>query len=108
MSWATITMRQMRRVNEYVPSAAGNFIQIFVFFSVMVISGNNLWLHTTFDLYDWFVVMCCGVFTILAQTFRFQALRNHTASALQPYSFFTPLQQFVTDTVVFNLTFTGK
>lgn len=91
MSWATITMRQMRRVNEWVPSAAANSLQIFVFFGFMVMQGNNLWLHTTFSLFDWFVVMCCGVCTILAQTFRFQALRNHTASALQPYSFFSPL-----------------
>jgi len=37
MSWATITMRQMKRVNEWVPSAAANFIQIFVFFGCMVL-----------------------------------------------------------------------
>ena len=37
MSWATITMRQMRSVNEWVPSAAANLIQIFVFFGWMVL-----------------------------------------------------------------------
>ena len=108
MSWATITMRQMRKVNEWVPSAAANFTQIPLFFLFMIVCGNDLWLFTSFGLLDYFVVLCSGIFTILSQTFLFQALRNHSASALQPYSFLRPLQQFVVDTMFFHLTFSGK
>ena len=108
MSWATITIRKMRDVNEWVPCAAAKFTQIPLFFLFMVVCDNDLWLWTRFGLFDYFIIFSSGLFSILSQTFLFKALRNHSASALQPYSFLRPLQQFLTDIMFFNLTYSGK
>ena len=41
-----------------------------------------------------------------SQTFRYKALQNEKASALQPYNFLNPVWQLVADIIIFKADFT--
>ena len=51
-------------------------------------------------------LLALGLCTMLAQTVRFKATKLSEASKLQPYAFTRPMQQYITDSYLFNNDFT--
>lgn len=100
-----LAMRAMRGMNDNVVSAYMALSLFVVFLPICLIRGDNLGLWIEFSFIDWLCLIGLSGGVIVSQTLRFMALQNHTVSALQPYTFLQPLQQFLTDIILFDLSF---
>jgi drug/metabolite transporter (DMT)-like permease len=87
ISAGNLAMRAMRKLHDNVVSAYMALSLFVVFFPICLLSGDHLGLFMDFSLIDWCCLIGISAGTILAQTFRFMALQNHTVSGLQPYTF---------------------
>ena len=82
-----------------------NFTQIIIFPIAVYSMGSDLSIIYLFTAADYFCLIGVGGLTIINQVMRFRALKNSEASRLQPYAFTRPLQQYLTDILVFSTVF---
>ncbi len=76
-----------------------------VFLPVVYISGNDLAILKTFSITDLLFLFGVGGLTLVNQVMRFRALKYSEASRMQPYAFLRPLQQYLTDILIFHTVF---
>ena len=100
-------MRAMRKLHDNVVSTYMALSIFVVFLPICLVSGDNLALWFNFSILDWICLLGISIGTILSQTLRFMALQVSTVTSLQPYTFLQPLQQFMTDILLFDAAFSG-
>lgn len=99
--------RAMKNLNDAVVSAWSALSLLIVMLPISLIMGYDLSIIKDFSLLDLTFLVSLSVITITAQTLRFMAISNHPLTGLQPFTFLMPMQQFLTDVVLFNAQFTG-
>ena len=77
-----------------------------IYLPVCLVLGQDISLWFTFSLIDWVCLVGISVGTILSQTYRYKAIKIYTITGLQPYTFIQPMQQFLTDVLIFDMGFT--
>jgi len=76
-----------------------------VFVPAVYLSGSDLSILYKLSIVDLLCLTGVGGLTIVNQVFRFRALKYSEASRMQPYAFLRPLQQYLTDILLFNTVF---
>lgn len=105
-SLGNIAQRKVKKLNFNVITIYMNVSLLVIFLPACLLMGDNLNIITQFSFTDWFFMLMVCIGTIVSHSLRFMAIQRHTVSGLQPYTFLQPLQQFVTDVVLFERTFT--
>jgi hypothetical protein len=99
-------MRQMKKLNDLVVSTWMVLSYLAVFLPLCLINGDDLWVFLKFDGLDWACIVFISIAMVVMQTVRFMAIACHPLSGLQPYTFLVPVQQMLTDLLLFDLEFT--
>jgi|DEB19_MinimDraft_2_1074335.scaffolds.fasta_scaffold70909_2 drug/metabolite transporter (DMT)-like permease len=107
MSLSQVAMRQMKKLPDTVVSFYMVVSYLAIFLPISVVYNYDLSICTLFSGVDWLCIVFIGVGMVVMQTLRFKAISCHPLSGLQPYSFLVPLQQMLTDVLLFELAFTG-
>lgn len=76
-----------------------------VFLPAVYISDNDLTVLNKFSIIDLLCMCGVGGLTLVNQVMRFRALKYSEASRMQPYAFLRPLQQYLTDILIFHTVF---
>lgn len=107
LSSQQLAMRSMKKLNDSVVSTYMAFSLLVVFLPICLIFNFDLTIAYQFSFTDWLCIIGISVITIVAQTLRFMAISNHPLAGLQPFTFIMPLQQFLTDVLLFQLNFSA-
>lgn len=107
MSLSQVAMRQMQKLPDTVVSLYMVVSYLVVFLPICIVYEYDLSICVMFTLVDWLCIVFIAVGMVVMQTLRFKAIACHPLSGLQPYSFLVPLQQMVTDVLLFGLAFSG-
>ncbi len=99
-------MRKGKKLNDNVVSCYMALAMLIFFLPFSIAAGLDLTIFLDFSYLDWLCMWFIAAGTIISQTLRFMALKNHTLTGVQPYTFLQPMQQFVTDLVIFGYGFT--
>jgi drug/metabolite transporter (DMT)-like permease len=101
-----LAMRKGKKLNDSVVSCYMALAMLVFFLPFCLVSGKDLTIIADFSALDWVCIWFIAAGTIVSQTLRFMALKNHTLTGVQPYTFLQPLQQFATDLLLFGYGFT--
>ena len=81
----------MRQLNESVVSCYMNAATVVILAPIVYAIGEDLSPWFSFSVWDWCWIIGLSFSVIGSQTFRYKALQNEKASALQPYNFLNPV-----------------
>lgn len=105
MSASYIAMRQIKKLNDLVVSTWMVLSYLAVFLPLCLIIGEDLWVFIKFDGLDWACIVSISITMVVMQTVRLIAIACQPLSGLQPYTFLVPVQQMITDLLLFDLEF---